>query len=65
LDLRNDLSIRYKPVKKVEIIYGFSVLFAGENMELLNKVKDSDKIPVWSYFMISYNPTILHHKSTR
>lgn len=65
LGFENDLSVRYKPVKKVEIIYGFSILFAEKSMELLNKVKDAGKIPVWSYLMISYNPTIFQHRKTR
>lgn len=62
LGFESDLSVRYKPLKQVEVIYGFSMLFAEKSMELLNKVNDSSRIPLWSYLMVSYNPTLLHIK---
>lgn len=65
LGFENDLSINYKPAKNVDMTLGLSYLFAEKSMELLHKVVDSDRIPIWSYLMISYNPKILHHKSSR
>jgi len=62
LGFESDLSLNYKPVKGLEIIYGFSFTFANKRMELLNKVKDSGKMPVWSYLMVSYAPRLLHYQ---
>ena len=63
LGFENDLSFNFKPVNKVEIIFGFSSAFVEKRMELLNKVSDSDKIPVWSYLMISFTPRLLQAKN--
>lgn len=60
LGFESDLSLNYKPVKNLEIIYGFSFTFAEKRMELLKKVPDASKIPVWSYLIISYTPRLLH-----
>lgn len=60
LGFESDLSVRYKPMKQMELIYGFSMLFAERSMELLNKVNDRSRVPVWSYLMISYSPTLVH-----
>lgn len=57
-----DLSLNYKPIKGIEIIYGFSFTIANKRMELLNKVPDAGKIPVWSHLMISYTPRLLSQK---
>ncbi|MCF2501910.1 alginate export family protein [Dyadobacter sp. CY107] len=65
LGFENDISINYKPVKRLEIIFGVSSTFAGERMELLKKVPDSDKVPVWSYLMVSYTPRLLHLTARR
>lgn len=62
LGFENDLSLNFKPVKKVEVIFGFSSAYTAKRMELLKKVPDSGKIPVWSYLMISYSPRLLHLK---
>ncbi|MCE7065049.1 alginate export family protein [Dyadobacter sp. CY326] len=62
LGFESDLSLNYKPVKNIEIIYGFSFTFADKRMELLNKVPDAGKIPVWSYLMVSYAPRLLARK---
>ncbi|CAG5074727.1 hypothetical protein DYBT9623_05415 [Dyadobacter sp. CECT 9623] len=62
LGFESDLSINYKPVKNVEVIYGFSFTLANERMELLKKVPDSGKTPVWSFLMISYAPRIIDLK---
>lgn len=62
LGFESDLSLNYKPFKALEIIYGFSFTVADKRMELLNKVPDSAKIPVWSYLMVSFAPRILTRK---
>lgn len=59
LGFENDFSIRYTPLKKIEIVFGFSFLLPENSMELLDKVNESNKIPVWSYLMISYNPLLM------
>lgn len=58
LGFESDLSLNYKPVKAVEIIYGFSLTVADKRMELLSKVPDSSKIPIWSYLMVSFTPRL-------
>jgi hypothetical protein len=62
LGFENDLSVNYKPIKGLEIIYGFSFTIAEKRMELLHKVIDSRKIPVWSYLMVSYTPGLFSRK---
>lgn len=59
LGFESDLSLNYRPAKAVEIIYGYSFTLATRRMELLNKVNDAGKIPVWSYLMVSYAPRLL------
>lgn len=61
LGFENDLSLNYKPVKNVNINFGFSYLIAEKSMELLKKVEDADETPVWSYLMVSFNPEIFHY----
>lgn len=58
LGFESDLSVNYRPVKNLEIVYGFSVTIAHERMELLGKVPNSRKNPVWSYLMVSYTPRL-------
>ncbi len=60
LGFENDFSLNYKPIKRVEIIFGFSYSVTEQRMELLNKVPDSNKTPVWSYLMISYTPRLFN-----
>ncbi len=62
LGAESDLSLNFKPVNKLEVIFGFSYACVEKNMELLNKVPDSNRIPVWSYLMISYTPRLLHKR---
>lgn len=62
LGFENDLSLNYKPVSRMEIIYGFSYTFADKRMEVLKKVPDASKTPVWSYLMISYTPNLFYRK---
>ncbi len=65
LGFESDVSLNFRPVKNLEIIYGISFTLAEERMELLKKAPDAGKIPVWSYLMISYTPRLLHIKSYR
>jgi hypothetical protein len=62
LGFETDLSLNYKPVKALDITYGLSVTIANKRMELLNKVKSAEKMPVWSYLMVSYAPRLLARK---
>nr|WP_295927497.1 alginate export family protein [uncultured Dyadobacter sp.] len=65
LGFESDLSLNYKPVKGVEIIYGLSLTVANDRMELFGKVRDAGKIPVWSYLMISFAPRLLNIRTAR
>lgn len=58
LGFENDISMNYKPVRNLDINFGFSYLLAQTSIELLNKVENSETIPVWSYLMVSFNPQI-------
>lgn len=60
LGFENDLSINYRPNGVLDIHLGVSYLISAESMELLGKVGDAGDVPVWSYLMVSFNPTILH-----
>ncbi|SEJ02493.1 Alginate export [Dyadobacter koreensis] len=62
LGFENDLSFNYRPLKQVEITFGISSTFAGQSMELLNKVPDANKVALWSYLMFSYSPQLLSIK---
>jgi len=58
LGFESDLSLSYRPLKILEFSYGFSFALADERMELLNKVANAEKVPVWTYLMISYSPRL-------
>ncbi|MCF0060247.1 hypothetical protein MUK70_13450 [Dyadobacter chenwenxiniae] len=62
LGFESDLSLNYKPAKAIEIIYGFSFALTDKRIELLDKVPDSGKIPVWSYLMVSFAPRLWDRK---
>lgn len=63
LGFENDLSLEYKPIKNINIRYGLSYMLASESMHLLGKIESAEKIPVWSYLMVSFHPEILNTKS--
>lgn len=63
LGFENDLSFEYKPMKNINIRYGLSYLLASESMHLLGKIESADKIPVWSYLMVSLHPEIVNLKN--
>jgi hypothetical protein len=58
----NDISLRYIPLKNLEINYGFSFLKSASSMKYLPKIQDEKKIAVWSYLMVSYTLNILQVK---
>ncbi|MES2573333.1 MAG: hypothetical protein V4572_00180 [Bacteroidota bacterium] len=55
LGFENDISLRYVPIKQIEINGGFSFMQSSDAMKYLPKIKDADKLAVWSYLMISYS----------
>ncbi|NUN99478.1 MAG: hypothetical protein HUU01_02545 [Saprospiraceae bacterium] len=65
LGFENDLSLNYRPLKNVNINFGFSYLIAEKGMELLGKIENAGETPVWSYLMVSFNPEILHYKKVK
>lgn len=62
LGFENDLSFKYKANEFTVIEGGFSYMFAQKSMEAL-KGGDSDRIPVWSYLMVTFKPELFSHKS--
>lgn len=58
IGFEHNLSFEYKPIKNVNIRYGFSYMMAEESMELLGKVKNSKNVPIWSYLMIAFEPEL-------
>lgn len=62
LGFENDLSMNYRPVKNVNINFGFSYSIVEKSMELLGKIEDASKIPLWSYLMVSFNPELFHYE---
>lgn len=61
LGFEHDLSFKYKPIKSLEINYGFSYLLPQEEIALLPKVIDANRTALWSYLMVSYNLNIINH----
>nr|WP_306465486.1 alginate export family protein [Flavobacterium sp. ASV13] len=55
LGYETDLSLKYIPVKDLEINYAFSFYKSTNAMEYLPKIQDENKIAIWSYLMISYS----------
>lgn len=66
LGFENDISLKYTPVKNLEINYAFSFYQSTDAMKYLPKIKDENKIAIWSYLMISYSFNVInlkHYKS--
>lgn len=55
LGFENDISLKYAPIKELEINYAFSFYHSTDVMKYLPKIQDEDKLAFWSYFMISYS----------
>ena len=62
LGFENDLSLKYFPVKNVEINYGFSLFTYAAAMNYLPKTQDVTKPAVWSYLMVAYTFNIVDSK---
>jgi len=55
LGFENDFSLKYQPVKDLEINYAFSFYKSTESMKYLPKIQDENKLALWSYLMVSYS----------
>ncbi len=55
LGFENDFSLKYIPVKELEINYAFSFYKSTDTMKYLPKIQDESKLTIWSYLMISYS----------
>lgn len=55
LGVENDLSLKYVPVKELEINYAFSFYQSTSAMQYLPKIQDENKLAFWSYLMVSYS----------
>jgi hypothetical protein len=58
-----DLSLNYRPCPKWEVNFGLSVMKPGESMLLLKKIENTENFPVWSYLMVSFNPSLFSAKN--
>ena len=59
LGFESDLSLKYIPIKNLEINYGFSFLKSSSSMKYLPKIQDENKLAIWSYLMVSYTFTVV------
>jgi len=55
LGFENDISLKYIPIKELEINYAFSFYQSTNSMKYLPKIQDENKLAIWSYLMISYS----------
>ncbi|MBE8724427.1 alginate export family protein [Flavobacterium hungaricum] len=55
LGFENDLSLKYVPVKELEINCAFSFYQSSSTMQYLPKIQDENKFAFWSYLMVSYS----------
>lgn len=55
LGFENDISLKYVPVRQLEINYAFSFYKSTDSMKYLPKIQDENKLALWSYLMISYS----------
>lgn len=55
LGFENDFSLKYIPVKELEINYAFSFYKSTNAMKYLPKIQDENKLAIWSYLMVSYS----------
>ena len=62
LGFENDISLKYIPIKELEINYAFSFYQSTDSMKYLPKIQDENKLAVWSYLMISYSFNAVNFK---
>lgn len=55
LGFENDISLKYFPIKELEINYAFSFYKSTDAMKYLPKIHNEDKLALWSYLMVSYS----------
>lgn len=55
LGFENDLSLKYTPIKELEVNYAFSFYKSTNSMKYLPKIQDETKLAFWSYLMVSYS----------
>jgi hypothetical protein len=60
LGFENDISLKYTPIKQIEINYGFSFYKTTNTMAYLPKIDNDDKTAFWSYLMVSYSFNIVN-----
>ncbi|MBB4802557.1 MULTISPECIES: hypothetical protein [Flavobacterium] len=65
LGFENDFSIKYMPVREIEINYAFSFYKSSGAMQYLPKIQDENKLALWSYLMVSYNFNALNLKTLK
>lgn len=61
LGVETDLKIKYNISHDLFLDFGLSGMLASESMETL-KTGDSDKIPVFSFLMLTWKPNLVHIK---
>ncbi|WP_426485096.1 alginate export family protein [Flavobacterium sp. 2] len=62
LGFENDISLKYIPIKQLEINCAFSFYQSTNSMQNLPKIQDVNKLTLWSYVMVSYSFNALNHK---
>lgn len=62
LGYETDFSFNYKPTAYVDLNYGLSFYNPTSSMLLLKKIQNTATTPVWSYLMVSLNPTVFSRK---
>lgn len=55
LGFENDFSMRYIPIKQLELNCAFSIFQPTGSMENLPKIQETGKPAFWSYLMVSYS----------
>ncbi|MHC0441870.1 hypothetical protein [Flavobacterium sp. 3-210] len=63
LGFENDISLKYIPIKQVEINCAFSFYQSTNSMQNLPKIQDVNKLTLWSYVMVSYSFNALNQKT--
>ncbi|MEL1254791.1 alginate export family protein [Flavobacterium sp. DGU38] len=65
LGFENDISLKYIPVKPLEINCAFSFYQSTDSMKYLPKIQDENKTAFWSYLMVSYSFNAVKCKSKK
>ncbi|MCI9845039.1 alginate export family protein [Flavobacterium pectinovorum] len=62
LGFENDISLKYNPIKALEVNCAFSFYQSVDSMKYLPKIQDENKTAFWSYLMVSYSFNALNIK---